>query len=214
LVEIAGLRVVHLGDNGPLSEGTIQHLGRVDVLMMPIDSQFHILKADEIAVIRKKLSPAVLIPMHYRHDDLELVRDKPEQLGSIDGWAKAEANVRYLGTHKQAFSIATLPKKPEVLIFNHSPLVTPPSKPKENADAVAGGALSLIGPAVAFRKIHQRWPKDYDELSPMLKKAGGKGEKYDQVKLTELSDGSLEILSVDHGQTNRLTLPVQDSNRR
>jgi len=45
LVKIAGLRIVHLGDNGPLMEDTIKALGRVDVLLMPIDSQFHILKA-------------------------------------------------------------------------------------------------------------------------------------------------------------------------
>jgi len=66
-------------------------IGRVDVLMIPIDSQFHILKADEIAAIRSRLSPRVLIPMHYRHDDLELVLGKPEALGGIDGWAKGEA---------------------------------------------------------------------------------------------------------------------------
>jgi hypothetical protein len=184
--------------------------------MMPIDSQFHILKADEIAVIRKRLSPAVLIPMHYRHDDLELVRDKPEQLGGIDDWAKAQSNVRYLGTNKLDFASASLPKHPEVLIFKHSPLVRPPTKPneEENAVPVTGGALSLIGPAIAFRKVHQRWPKDLRELSPMLTEAGRKAETYDQVKLTGLPDGGLEILAVDRGQTNRITLPVQEFDRR
>jgi L-ascorbate metabolism protein UlaG (beta-lactamase superfamily) len=130
LVEVAGLRLVHLGDNGPLSDTTIRQLGRVDVLMIPIDSQFHILKADEIAAIRSRLSPPVLIPMHYRHDDLELVPNKPDDLGGIDGWAKAETNVRYLAAHKQNFSIDKLPKKPEVLIFKHSPLVKAPVKIK------------------------------------------------------------------------------------
>jgi L-ascorbate metabolism protein UlaG (beta-lactamase superfamily) len=130
LLEIAGLRVVHLGDNGPLSDATIRQLGRVDVLMIPIDSQFHILKADEIAAIRSRLSPRVLIPMHYRHDDLELFADKPEQLGGIEGWAKSESNVRYLDAHKLNFSIDKLPKKPEVLIFKHSPLVKPPRETK------------------------------------------------------------------------------------
>src|SRR6185436_19709995 len=178
-----------------------------DVLMMPIDSQFHILKADEIAVIRKRLSPTVLIPMHYRHDDLELVRDKPEQLGGIDDWAKAQSNVRYLGTNKVGFASASLPKQPEVLIFKHSPLVKPPAKTNEDAADVSKGAMSLIGPAITFRKVHQRWPKDLRELSPMLTEAGRKAETFDQVKLTGLPDGGLEILAVDHGQTNRITLP-------
>jgi hypothetical protein len=46
----------------------------------------------------------------------------------------------------------------------------------------------------------------------MLKPAGDKREKL--VKFAELPDGSLEISSVDQGQTNRLTLPIQDPTRR
>ncbi|HEU0011841.1 MAG TPA: MBL fold metallo-hydrolase [Verrucomicrobiae bacterium] len=126
LLEVEGLRIVHLGDNGPLRDDTIGQLGRVDLLMMPIDSQFHILKAEEIAAIRKRVSPSVLVPMHYRHDDLEPVAGSPEALGGIEGWAKGETNVRYLETHTHDFSADTLPKKPEVLIFKHSPLVRAP----------------------------------------------------------------------------------------
>jgi L-ascorbate metabolism protein UlaG (beta-lactamase superfamily) len=81
LVEIAGIRIVHLGDNGPLTPDLVGQLGRVDMLMMPIDSEFHILKAVQIAEIRKQLSPRVLIPMHYRHDDLERVP------GNLKNWA-------------------------------------------------------------------------------------------------------------------------------
>ena len=126
LLEVGALRIVHVGDNGPLRDDTIRQLGRVDVLMIPIDSQYHILKAEEIAAIRKRLSPAVLIPMHYRHDDLEPVDGSPEALGGIEGWAKGEANVRYLETHTHDFSADTLPKKAEVLILKHSPLVRAP----------------------------------------------------------------------------------------
>ena len=130
LLKVDGLRIVHLGDNGPLTDNTIRAMGRVDVLMMPIDSQFHILKVDQIAAIRDRLSPAVLIPMHYRHDDLETSPEKPEQLGGIDEWAKGKTGVRYLASHRQDFSPGTLPKKPEVLIFKHSPLVKAPVNTK------------------------------------------------------------------------------------
>jgi L-ascorbate metabolism protein UlaG (beta-lactamase superfamily) len=131
LVKLGGLRIVHLGDNGPLTDANVRELGRVDVLMIPIDSQFHILKADQIAAIRAQLSPTVLIPMHYRHDDLETSPDKPEQLGGIDEWAKREANVRYLASHIQEFSFDKLPKIPEVLVFKHSPLVKSPRAIKQ-----------------------------------------------------------------------------------
>ena len=123
LLEVAGLRLAHLGDNGPLRDETVRALGRVDVLMMPIDSQFHILKADQIAAIRRQLAPPILIPMHYRLGDLESSPDHPERLGGIEDWAKGEANVRRLASHKLELSLATLPKKPEVVIFQHSPLV-------------------------------------------------------------------------------------------
>src|SRR5262249_28967249 len=42
VLEVGGLRIVHLGDNGPLTPENVQALGRVDVLMMPIDSKHHI----------------------------------------------------------------------------------------------------------------------------------------------------------------------------
>ena len=130
LLQVADLRIVHLGDNGPLRDETIRELGRVDVLMIPIDSQFHILKRDQIAAIRSKLSPPILIPMHYRLADLETSPAKPELLGGIEEWAKGEVNVLYLASHQQTLSFLELPKKPEVIIFKHSPLVTAPLKTK------------------------------------------------------------------------------------
>src|SRR5947208_3143846 len=36
LLEVAGLRIAHLGDNGPMTEANIHQLGRVDILMMAI----------------------------------------------------------------------------------------------------------------------------------------------------------------------------------
>jgi len=125
LLEVGGLRILHLGDNGPLRDDTIRQIGRVDVLMIPIDSQFHILKADQIAAIRRRLSPSILIPMHYRHDDLESNPGSPEALGGIEEWAKGEVGVRFLNTHTHECSVDTLPRKPEVIIFKHSPLVKP-----------------------------------------------------------------------------------------
>jgi hypothetical protein len=71
--------------------------------------------------------------MHYRHDDLETNPEKPEQLGGIEEWAKQQASVKYIGSSKQEFSAGTLPTNPEVLIFNHSPLVKAPDNTKARA---------------------------------------------------------------------------------
>ena len=56
LIEINGLRIAHLGDNGPITDENIQALGRVDVLMIPVDAQYHILKEVECCPARSKTS--------------------------------------------------------------------------------------------------------------------------------------------------------------
>src|SRR5438034_822685 len=55
-VEVSELRIAHLGDNGPLTESNVQELGRVDILMMPIDAREHILKHSEVQAIRRTRS--------------------------------------------------------------------------------------------------------------------------------------------------------------
>jgi L-ascorbate metabolism protein UlaG (beta-lactamase superfamily) len=210
-IEVAGLRIVHVGDNGPLSAETIGRLGRVDVLMLPIDSKFHILKSNEIDAIRSRLTPKVLIPMHYRQADLELSPDKPDQLGGIDEWAKGQSNVRYLTSNEAQLSPATLPKEPEILIFGHSPLVTRPANVQEGAGPHKSSLLDLLGAVVTFRSREKRWPRDYPELLSLNGQAGGNAQmgKFDRVNFTELPDGSLNVCAEANGQTNRLTLPAQ-----
>jgi L-ascorbate metabolism protein UlaG (beta-lactamase superfamily) len=124
---IAGLNIVHLGDNGPLTEELVKQLGRVDVLMIPIDDQSHLLKPEQIEHIRNQLSPNILIPMHYRHSDLEADPKKPELLGGIDEWTKKQTGVRFAASNQLVLSQGELPRTPEAVILKHSPLVRPPT---------------------------------------------------------------------------------------
>lgn len=127
LLEIAGLRIVHIGDNGPITDTIVKGLGRVDVLMLPIDSLYHILKRDEVEAYRERLQPRTLIPMHYRHPDLETESDSPDDLGEIDGWLKEQDNVRRLETHVWRVGPSDLSEPTEIVVFDHSPRVKPPS---------------------------------------------------------------------------------------
>jgi L-ascorbate metabolism protein UlaG (beta-lactamase superfamily) len=127
LIEVAGLRIVHVGDNGPITDAIVKEVGRVDLLMLPIDSLYHILKHEEIETYRAKLTPQVLVPMHYRHPDLEPDPDAPDDLGEIEGWLKEQDNVRRLGTHVWGVARSDLPDTPAVVVFEHSPKVKPPS---------------------------------------------------------------------------------------
>lgn len=124
LLEVDGLRIAHLGDNGPLTEANVAELGRVDVLMIPIDAKHHILKEPEIESIRKALRPRVLIPMHYRIPDLESSADSPEDLGEIGPWIAAQQNVIQLDSNIATFSAGSLLPAQAIVVFPHSPKVS------------------------------------------------------------------------------------------
>ena len=120
LIETGGLRIAHLGDTGPLSEASLRALGTVDVLMLPVDDQEHILKRAEIAAIRSALRPGVTLPMHYR---LAALSQLPDSLGTIDSWLGEQRNVVRLGSH--ATLLRERPAEPQVLVLPPSPAVKP-----------------------------------------------------------------------------------------
>jgi L-ascorbate metabolism protein UlaG (beta-lactamase superfamily) len=124
LLEVDGLRIVHLGDNGPLTESNLQELGRVDILMMPIDARHHILKDPEIEAIRKALRPKIVIPMHYRIPDLEASPDSPQDLGEITPWLAGQTNVVLLESNAASFTAGSLLPSQVVVVFPHSAKVT------------------------------------------------------------------------------------------
>ncbi len=124
LLELDGLRIAHLGDNGPLTEANLRELGRVDILMMPIDAKHHILKDAEIQAIRKALRPRIVIPMHYRLPDLEPSGDTPQDLGEISPWLAGQDNVVHLESNIATFTAASLLPSQVVVVFSHSPKVS------------------------------------------------------------------------------------------
>jgi L-ascorbate metabolism protein UlaG (beta-lactamase superfamily) len=123
VVEAAGLRIVHIGDNGPLTPGQIEDLGRVDVLMIPADDIDHILSKEATADIIDALDPRIVIPMHYRLPDLESEADSPSDLGEIDGWLLGRDGVRRLGSHIERLIALRLPVAREYIVFDHAPYV-------------------------------------------------------------------------------------------
>ena len=67
-----GLTVAHLGDLGHVpDEETVQAIGPVDVLLIPIGGVYTIdaVKAREVADL---LQPRIIIPMHYKTRDLRM----------------------------------------------------------------------------------------------------------------------------------------------
>lgn len=66
LLELDGVRVLHLGDLGHMpGDDTLAAVGRVDVLLCPIGGTYTI-DAAEAARVVAAIDPAVCIPMHYK----------------------------------------------------------------------------------------------------------------------------------------------------
>ncbi len=65
IFEVAGLCIVHLGHlHQVLDAGKLARIGRVDVLMVPVDGEFTMDQAAIAGVVRS-LRPRIVLPMHW-----------------------------------------------------------------------------------------------------------------------------------------------------
>ena len=117
LIEVGGIRIAHLGDNGPLTPANVETLGRVDVLMLPADGDDHILKPEAIAAARRDLNDPLVIPMHYR---LEGFLDLPRSLGPVDPWLENQSGVVRLDSNRALLSRERDASR-KILVFRPSP---------------------------------------------------------------------------------------------
>jgi len=109
-INVAGISLVHLGDNGPLTEKNYIELGKTDVLMIPIDSSYHIISKETIQEIITRLEPKIIIPMHYRIPSLEEV-NKPNNLGGIEPYLKEQSSVIKLESNIYKLSKSIIPNQ-------------------------------------------------------------------------------------------------------
>lgn len=121
--KINGLSIVHLGDNGPLTAHQIEVLQGADILMVPIDSKFHILKETELQTVLEVINPRVVIPMHYRIPELEIESDQPKDLGDLDPYLRGKSNVLRLQSNQWTINRKLLPKTPQIVVFRHAATV-------------------------------------------------------------------------------------------
>ena len=126
IFEVAGLRIAHWGDNAPINDTILQALGKIDILLVPIDDTFHILKEEELKEVLSKVNASIIIPMHYKIAALEKRPGLPKNLGTIDNYIKDKKNVTHLSGNKYVVSKSLLPEKSQYLVFQHSPLIKQP----------------------------------------------------------------------------------------
>jgi L-ascorbate metabolism protein UlaG (beta-lactamase superfamily) len=86
-IEYEGLTIVHCGDLGhQLDDDTLEQIGTVDILCVPIGGHYTIGPEEAVKVVRA-IDPRIIIPMHYSHPDLKL--SKADELSSVEDFLSA-----------------------------------------------------------------------------------------------------------------------------
>jgi L-ascorbate metabolism protein UlaG (beta-lactamase superfamily) len=106
IFEVAGLCIGHLGHlHQELSEGQYAEIGRLDVLMVPVDGGLT-MGAASMSKVVQRLRSSLILPMH---------RPGPSVANFLAMFG-AEFDIKLAPSNIVDISVDTLPKKPEILI--------------------------------------------------------------------------------------------------
>ena len=91
-IEVEGIKLLHLGDFGEekLREETLEEIGDVDILFVPVGGVYTI-EGDAAARVSRQIEPVIVIPMHYKLPGIKANLQGPEQFLKEMGVKDAEA---------------------------------------------------------------------------------------------------------------------------
>jgi L-ascorbate metabolism protein UlaG (beta-lactamase superfamily) len=114
---VDGVRIVHLGDLGEVvSDDVVEGLGAVDVLMVPVGGYFTI-GAKEAAAVIEKLSPSLVIPMHYKMPGHSA---QFEQLAGVEDFLKTMGVPDLQAQDKLKVTEDNLPEETQVILLSRA----------------------------------------------------------------------------------------------
>lgn len=107
IFEVAGLCIGHLGLHHPLDDTHYAAIGRLDIVMVPIDGTFT-MSLDGVSEITRRLRSSIVLPMH------RFATPFSEFLARMNG--QFEMDIR----PERSFSVSrdTLPKKPTMIVLD------------------------------------------------------------------------------------------------
>ena len=114
IVDTGGLRLAHLSDIGhTLSEATLEAMGRIDILLVPVGGTFSI-DGRQAKEIMSRLRPRITVPIHYKTPVTAAwpIEDESAFLEGLE-------NVRRLDTLTVSLTPETLPAQPEVWVMRY-----------------------------------------------------------------------------------------------
>jgi L-ascorbate metabolism protein UlaG (beta-lactamase superfamily) len=115
-IKMDGLNMVHLGDIGhKLSNGQIEKLGNVDILMLPVGGEFTIDTETALEIV-KDVSPGFVVPMHYKTDKASEGLSKLTTLAHFLEKNKFPTTAE--SVHKIKLEQSSLPDDTQVLLMN------------------------------------------------------------------------------------------------
>jgi L-ascorbate metabolism protein UlaG (beta-lactamase superfamily) len=115
VVEINGIRFCHLGDNdADITDELKQQLGRIDVLLIPVDESEHLLTLGEVAMVIERLAPRIVVPMHYFNPGLT---SNCSTLQPINKWLNQQSRLKKIPPEGVRLTIDALPSEREVWVF-------------------------------------------------------------------------------------------------
>ncbi len=109
--EVDGMRVCHLGDLGhSLSNQQVAEVGKVDILLLPVGG-FYTIGAKVATEVSSKLSPGVIIPMHFKNDRCGF------PIAGVDDFLQGKERVSRRDSSEAEFKAGELPAMTQITVL-------------------------------------------------------------------------------------------------
>jgi len=109
--EVDGMKVCHLGDLGhALSDKDVADIGKVDILLVPVGGFFTI-DAKVATAVSGKLTPKVIIPMHFKTDKCAY------PIATVDDFIKGKTGVTQPNASEVEFKQGKLPAATQIVVL-------------------------------------------------------------------------------------------------
>jgi len=112
VIEMSSYTICHLGDLGHiLDEKTLENIGPVDILMIPIGGNYTI-DAEEAALVAKAINSRIIFPMHYKTNFTLLTLEGAEnfivKMNKVEKINDSTIEISYLPTDYNNVKLLTI----------------------------------------------------------------------------------------------------------